>query len=242
MRNIGYRIQLPSEQNLCENFIRRYSEYFNIFELKVSDNILCNSVLQNIINCTEKYDIADFSFHIFKDAFYNQESYCKTIRFCECLEKVKTVSKYLLITHFISDSNDYFPKLKGNNYEFVLENVEIETDIIEYMIKLKQFAIKYNIKICLDLGHLLYSSQNCDINILEWLLKDEWWFNNIVEFHLHDYNLEKCHLNIGTGLLKTQNIASFLQPFKRIPIIIETKIKDLSLDGVREKKVLERMV
>lgn len=242
MHNIGYRIRLPSEQTLCENFIKRYSEYFKTFELKVSDDILCDSILQNIIHCTEKYNIDLWSFHIFKDALYNQESYYKTIKFCELLEKQQSISKYLLITHFINDSCSFVPNLEGNNYAIVLENVEVESDVIEYMTSLKQFAIKYNVKICLDLGHLLYSSQNCNINILEWLLQDEWWINNIVEFHIHDYNSQKCHLNIGTGCLKTQKIDLFLRAFKQASLIIETKIHDLSSDGVKEKQILEEML
>ena len=242
MHNIGYRIRLPSEPNLCENFIKRYSEYFKTFELKVSEEILCDSILQNIIYCTEKYGISFWSFHVFKDALYNEESYYKTTKFCELLEKQKTFFKFSLITHFVDDSYYFIPKMQGNNYEIVLENVEVESGIIEYMTALKQFAIKYNVKICLDLGHLLYSSKNCNINILEWLLQDEWWINNIVEFHIHDYNSQKCHLNIGTGLLKYQKIDLFLQNFKQPFLIIETKIHDLSSEGVSEKQLLEEML
>ena len=62
MRNIGYRIRLPTELNEQKEFIIRYSCYFNTFEVKVKDNIICKSCINNIVMLAKRYLITVPSF------------------------------------------------------------------------------------------------------------------------------------------------------------------------------------
>ena len=102
-----------------------------------------------------------------------------------------------------------------------------------------------NAKVCLDLGHLLFSIFKCGENepqILGMIANDISWINNIVEFHLHDFDSQKCHLNICKGNMNFELIAPFINTFSSIPIILETTIEDLSVQGVTEVKFVKEVL
>ncbi len=245
MRDMGYRIRLPSELTEQEEFISRYSNYFNTFEVKVKDNITSASCVQNIMTLAKKYLVTIPSFHIIKDALYNQQSLEKSKIFFQALEKAESDLPIVLVTHYIpkKEYNSELPKQIGNsNFILALENIEVDEDVLDYLDGLKYAATTLGAKICLDIGHLLYSVSKCEENetyILGKIANDVWWKENIVEFHLHDFDSQGCHLNIGRGNINLRLIASFINIFPNARIIFETTIDDLSVQGVAEVKMFE---
>lgn len=239
MYKIGYRIKLPAQSEMQEAFIARYSTLFDTFELKVTDDILCANSIENIISLTNSYNIPNYSFHLFKDAMYNEQSFSKTIEFLSYLSKSRLNYNTALVTHYISDDMLNISRLSSltslENACLCIENIEVFEELFEYLESLKATAILLGCNVCLDIGHLCFSAVRCNIAILqviEYLENDYWWKSNIKEIHLHDYNSEKCHLNIGKGFLNFSYFKSFLR--YEWPIILETKINDLSKEGIEE--------
>lgn len=245
MRDIGYRIRLPSELTEQEEFISRYSRYFNTFEVKVKDNITSTSCMHNIMALTRNYLATPPSFHIIKDALYNHQSFEKSKIFFQALREAENDLPIILVTHYLPKKMYYseLPKHVGDsNYILALENIEVDEDISDYLYDLKCATMTLDAKVCLDLGHLLYSIFKCGENeahVLEKISNDVWWRENIVEFHLHDFNSQGCHLNIGRGNINLRLIASFINIFPDARIIFETTIDDLSVQGVVEVKMLK---
>lgn len=248
MYKIGYRIKLPADENIQKIFLSRYSTLFNTFELKITNDILCASSMENIIYSTKFFNINNYSFHLFKDVFYNDEAYSKTMELLLLLSRLNYKQNLILVTHCLEDNllnidliNELF---KFNNYTFCIENIEVYEELFEYLEKLKSLVERLNCYICLDIGHLLFSAKKCNIkpsDVIEYISLDSWWKQKIKEIHLHDFNNQKCHLNIGTGELNFQDITPILND--NIPIILETRIKDLSKDGIEEfKYTKERLI
>lgn len=241
MYKIGYRIKLHSQKELQEEFLARYSTLFDTFELKVTNDILCADCMENIINLTETLNIPHYSFHLFKDAMYNEQSLLKTIDLYSSIFNCKRKENLVLVTHYISNDFLDFSNIKLLTYlpnaYLCLENVEVYEGLFEYLENLKCAAIRLKCEICLDFGHLFFSAQKCNISlsiIMEYLEEDIWWKMHIKEIHLHDYNSEKCHLNIGQGFLDLKLVSAFVKD--EWPIILETKISDLSTEGCLELK------
>lgn len=241
MYKIGYRIKLPAQKDMQEAFLARYSTLYNTFELKVNDDILCADCVESIISLTQAYNIPYYSFHLLKDVMYDEQSFAKTIEFLSYLSNCEVKSNIALVTHYISDDTLDISKLISltafENTCLCIENIEVFECLFEYLDALKKMVILLNCNVCLDIGHLFFSAVRCNIPIMQlinFLDKDIWWKSHIREIHLHDYNSEKCHLNIGKGLLDFSYLKSFLR--ENWPIILETKINDLSKDGIIELK------
>lgn len=239
MYKIGYRIKLPADMELQKMFLSQYSTLFDTFELKITNDILCASCIENIMYSIRLFNIKNYSFHLFKDSFYNIESYSKTKHFIMQLSKMKLKQNAVLVTHYMGNNllnKDFINELlKTNTYCFCIENIEVYDDLFEYLEELKTFVNELNCYVCLDIGHLLFSAKRCNINsneVIEYISSDCWWKTRIKEIHLHDFNDQKCHLNIGTGELDFYDIIALIS--EKLPIILETKIKDLSKEGIEE--------
>ncbi len=248
MRNIGYRIRLPTElKKQCE-FISRYAYYFDTFEVKVKDNINYTSCIENIVMLAKNYLITVPSFHLVKDMLYNQVSMEKSKVFVSNLRKLAKDMPIILVTHYIPEkeySRVLSENINNTNFTLAIENIEVTENLSKYLDDLKKSAMDLNAKVCLDLGHLLFSIFKCGENepqILGMIANDIWWINNIVEFHLHDFDSQKCHLNIGKGNMNFELIAPFINTFSSIPIILETTIEDLSVQGVTEVKFVKEVL
>ena len=100
--------------------------------------------------------------------------------------------------------------------------------------------------VCLDIGHLFYSALKSEVplqHLIEYFAGDDWWRTNVIEFHLHDYNEERCHLNLGSGLMNWEVLRKFLKLFDdTCPIIIETTVEDLSVQGIQEVEFLKERI
>lgn len=244
MRNIGYRIRLPTKLNEQEEFISRYSCYFNTFEVKVKDNIICTSCIKNIVMLTKRYLITVPSFHIIKDALYNQISLEKSKIFIKALKEIESDLPIFLVTHYLPKkvyNSELSKEINNSNFILALENIEVNEDILDYLDGLKCTAAILGAKVCLDIGHLLFSISKCKENetqILGKIANDTWWKENVVEIHLHDFDLQGCHLNIGKGNIDFRLIAPFINLFPNVSIILETTIDDLSVQGIAEVETL----
>jgi endonuclease IV len=130
-----------------------------------------------------------------------------------------------------------------NGAILTVENVEVQDVPFYYMDELQLFAMENNFKVCLDIPHLFLSVKRVGLTqrqALEYLIRDDWWKENIVELHLHDFNDKKCHLNLGEGELDFEVLKELLNYFgEECPLIVETTVQDLEIQGVSEvKKVL----
>lgn len=239
MYKIGYRIKLPKDEKMQELFLSRYSTLFNTFELKITNDILCASSIENIVYLTNMFNIENYSFHLFKNAFYSDEVYSKTSELLMLLSRLNSKQNLILVTHCLEDkllNIDLINELlKFNNYIFCIENIEVYEGLFEYLEKLKGLVERLNCYVCLDIGHLFFSATRCNekiSDVIKYISLDPWWKRKIKEIHLHDFNYQRCHLNIGTGEIDLNDIMPILND--KVPIILETKIKDLSKDGIEE--------
>ena len=255
MRNIGYRVRIRKEWVV--EFINKYATFFNIVEVKLDGEIMQDLYASDFVDFCNMRGIKRVSFHLPKRAF-KDENECA--RICDFMMDMKLATDAILVTHFYENS------VEAENYAFAIskmakdkaltvavENVEIRpnlffdiTNPFFYMDELKSFAVANNFKVCLDIAHLFFSASNAQISqeeMLEYLKRDEWWKENVVELHLHDFNAKKCHLNIGEGLLDFDVLRELLEYFgEECPVIIETTIQDLGIQGVAEvTNLLERV-
>ncbi len=248
MRNYGYRVKI--NPNFLTNFFAFYKEHLNSLEIKLTNDMLHASCMEHIIKISKTYDFAHLSFHAPKKAFYMEED-CKS--FLLFLNSKNEFNENIFVTHFylnIPYKVDYITSLvkKANErkVKLAIENVEVENGLFNYLMQLKKFAIQYNINVCIDIGHLLYSSNKCNIQNKDLILffeKDKWWFENVIEIHMHDFNNSNCHLNIGKGITNFDDVTHLIATFETsCPIILETTVNDLSTQGVYEILTLKERI
>lgn len=240
MRNIGYRIRIKREWVV--EFVTKYATLFNALEVKLSDENMQDLYPTDFVNFCNMRGVGKVSFHLPKHCF-KSESECAKI--CDFIMDIKPATDAVLVTHF------YERSVEAENFAFAvskvaeekrltvaIENVEMRGNVLDYLDALKEFAIENKFKVCLDIPHLFISAHALEISqrdIFEYLKADEWWKENIVEFHLHDFNANRCHMNIGEGLLDFEVLRELLEYFdESTPIIIETTIQDLGIQGVAE--------
>ncbi len=248
MRNIGYRVK-PKSDFILE-FFDFYKKSFDSMEIKLNNDMLHAPCMEHIIELATPFEFRHISFHAPKKAFYTETDFNLM---CLFLNSSNVFDNNFLITHFYSDisyNQNYITTIlktaKFQKVSIAVENVEVGKDLLGYLIELKNFAINYGFKICLDVGHLLFSANKCNITnacLIDFFSKDIWWFENIVEFHIHDFNDVECHLNIGSGIANFNDVTRLLAIFKSdCPIILETTISDLSIQGIAEVKILKERI
>lgn len=248
MRDYGYRVKISP--NFLTDFFAFYKKHLNSLEIKLTNDMLHTSCMEHIIEASRAYEFAHLSFHAPKKAFYMEEDYNL---FLYLLNSNNEFNKNIFVTHFylnIPYKIDYITSLvkkaDDKKVKIAVENVEMEDGLFNYLTQLKKFATQYNTKVCIDVGHLLYSSNKCNIQNRDLILffeKDKWWFENIIEIHMHDFNNINCHLNIGNGITNFDDVTHLLATFKKsCPIILETTVNDLSTQGVYEILTLKERI
>ncbi len=248
MRNFGYRVKI--NPNSLTEFFTFYKKYLNSLEIKLTDDMLHTPCVEHIIKISTSYEFQHLSFHAPKKALYMEADYNLFLLF---LNSNNEFNGNIFVTHFYSDipykklyTTSIVKKAKEKNVRVAVENVEIENDLFAYLTQFKNFTTQYNTKVCLDIGHLLYSANKCNIQIEElinFFKNDIWWFENVIEIHMHDFNDVKCHLNIGEGITNFNDITHLLAIFETsCPIILETTIGDLSTQGVYEILTLKERI
>lgn len=248
MRNFGYRVKI--NPNFLTEFFAFYKKYLNSLEIKLTNDMLHAQCMEHIIEISTTYGFKHLSFHAPKKAFYTELDYNLFLLF---LNSNNEFNGNIFVTHFYSDIQhnagyitSIVKKAKNKNVKVAVENVEIESNLLGYLTQLKDFATQYNTKVCLDIGHLLYSANKCNIktkDLICFFQNDIWWFENVIEIHIHDFSNVKCHLNIGTGIANFDDIICLLTVFEAsCPIIIETTVNDLSVQGVQEIQTLKERI
>ena len=248
MRNFGYRVKI--NPNFLTEFFTFYKKCLNSLEIKLTNDMLHAPCMEHIIRISTAYEFEHLSFHAPKKAFYTESDYNLSLLF---LNSNNEFSGNIFVTHFYSDipyKTDYITSIvknaKTQNVKVAVENVEVKINLFDYLTQLKNFVTQYNTKVCLDIGHLLYSANKCNIQneeLISFFQNDIWWFENVVEIHMHDFNNVECHLNIGNGITNFDDIIHLLAIFKAsCPIILETTVSDLSTQGVHEILTLKERI
>lgn len=133
----------------------------------------------------------------------------------------------LLLENIVEGSIEYLNKIDELLYNLNNNNVE-------------------NIKFCLDVGHLFFGCYKIGIEqskILEELKKCKNIVLNIKEIHLHDFNDQTDHLNIGKGMLNFIEIRNFILKNEiNCPVIIESTMKDPNNDGCAQIKLVSQIL
>lgn len=245
MRNVGYRIRIRREWVV--EFIKKYATLFNTVEVKLSDGIMQDLYPSDFVDFCNMHGIKKVSFHLPKRAFKDSDE-CAEV--CDFIMDMRVATDTTLVTHYYDSSveaeNHAFAiskAAKDKGITVAIENVEVQDVPFYYMDELQLFAMENNFKVCLDIPHLFLSVKRVGLTqrqALEYLIRDDWWKENIVELHLHDFNDKKCHLNLGEGELDFEVLKELLNYFgEECPLIIETTVQDLEIQGVSEvKKVL----
>lgn len=248
VRNFGYRVKI--NPNFLTEFFTFYQKYLSSLEIKLTNDMLYAPCMEHIIRISTVYEFEHISFHAPKKAFYMESDYNLSLLF---LNSNNEFNGNIFVIHFYSDipyKTDYITsiveKAKSKNVKIAVENVEIESNLLCYLTQLKNFVTQYNTKVCLDIGHLLYSANKCNIQneeLISFFQNDIWWFENVVEIHMHDFNNAECHLNIGNGLINFDDIMHLLTTFEvSCPIILETTVRDLTTQGVQEILTLKERI
>lgn len=240
MRKIGYRVKLF--ENWADEFYKQYG--FDVVEIKVNESFFKYADFRELERLRSYLKNA-LSFHIPKKAFYEDTDFEMTQKFIQ--RYLNPMDDCILVTHFmygVPYNEKYMAKLSYSEvaWHIALENVEMCGDLLGYLASIKLLAKKYGFKVCLDVGHLFYSAFKSNVTtreLLNFFDKDAWWRANIAEFHIHDYDEERCHLNLGSGIMCWEDLVklfNILIPFNNIgqSFIIETTVEDITLQGVHE--------
>lgn len=244
MNNIGFRVKLNdyiNDKYKLEYFLDLYFSKYNIMEIKVNNSLINSANLDYLLS---KLDNKDVSYHISK-SFLKEPTENDRI----LIEALSGSERYCLITHIPDNIDSYrLDHINSNlpkNIKILCENPNyFESQIyIDYIIDFYKIIEKYDsIRGCLDLGHLFYNQlKTNNKNYLERLLKYI-KFNCIDEYHIHDFDINGDHKQIGKGLLDIEyinhKIGHLLYDSR---IILETNIDDEELEqGVKQiKRVLK---
>lgn len=254
---IGFRIKLKKfNYDELEQFIKQYAVLFKRYEIKVTDDIINEENITNIIQLSYKYLRNNFSLHLPKRMLKDEMELKKCIVLFKLLQDVHYEGN--LVTHI---SNDFDLEGYRNflvtisnvipvNCTLLLENTIVEN--IEYLNKIDKLLYILNInnveniKFCLDIGHLFFGCCKMGIEqdkILEELKKYKNILFNIKEIHLHDFNDRTDHLNIGKGMLDLIKITNFIAKNKiKCPVIIESTIENSNSDGRDQIKIVSQIL
>lgn len=258
MSNIGYRIKLDNfleSKEKIKEFLDYYYSLFDISELKMTGDIYRSNYFEYIIKkYISRHSLANF--HISKDFVYN---FSKDSLENQLMDITKNNSVNL-VTHLPSKKFDseFILNLKHisntipSKNMLLLENPSTDFDIFlffEECNKLNKILFDSdirNIGFCLDFGHLLQMLNEQDINFKIWynyMTKCKQFYSSIKELHLHDFDGKNDHQVFD----ENSNNLEFLTMLcsilgKNIPIILETPIENVEETGVKQIKLISRVV
>lgn len=262
MNMIGYRIKL---NNYIENgtidlnqFLDYYLRMFSIYEVKMNKKLLNSKQLLDILSlCIDKSG-ERVSFHLPKNMLDTNYIFSEDYeQIMEIFKIIKFNNKIRLITHIPFDfevphfidrlrkTSETIPK----NTIVLLENPNGTFNSLENLEKIDDLFWKVNshklenIGFCLDFGHLFseLNKEGITNNIaLEKLKKFRGLLNSIHEIHLHDYNDQTDHLQLGLGMINIKYVSNFINEFfSKAPIILETDVSNPSVDGFEQVETLK---
>lgn len=254
---IGFRVKLKKlNYDELEKFIKQYAVLCKRYEIKVTDDIINEENITNIIQLSYKYLRNNFSLHLPKRILEDEGELKKCIVLFKLLQDTHYEGK--LVTHISNDFDleDYrdilttISNIIPANCTLLLENIVEEN--IEYLNKIDKLLYNLkidnvdNIKFCLDIGHLFFSCYKIGIEqdkILQELKKCKNILLNIKEIHLHDFDDRTDHLNIGKGMLDFTEISNFILKNKiNCPVIIESTIENPNNDGCAQVKIVSQIL
>ena len=257
--SIGYRLSFdyihPQD---TENFIKNYLEFFDRFEIKLTEDLVSYGELRFILKVSEKLASGKYSIHVYKDVLYNAEAYNKMVNLIKVFENFEPSDKVYLITHIpYGNCSEYLPKvleiasILPNNYVLLLENVDLDRNNVDYlkqiynMCKVLEANNIENVGLCLDIGHLLYGCSKEKISepmTLFMLQENQMLLSKVMQIHLHDYN-KQDHLQLNTGIMNLSAVSEFIVKNKLdVPIIIESRVKSPENDGIKQIKIMEELL
>lgn len=227
---IGYRYKFKNmSEDEIKEFLNMYFTYFSCIEIKVT-----TAFNNSVIDLLKNYKNNAISFHLPKLFLEGEDEkvYDSTIDY---LMNCFTDSNF--VTHFSLKSRE--ERIK--KYHICLLENEVCFNLDEYFYSLDRFASDNNIGICLDIGHLMFSANNIGISqedVIKKITSYKYLINNIHEFHIHDFNDEKDHLQIGQGKLNI-SLLSELFSLNDSGIIVESNVNDPKIDGLRQIRLLK---
>ena len=250
MLQIGYRIHIRPEWVVP--LVESYGHFFQTMEVKATEKFMKDVYIQSFFAFAKKMGVERLSFQLPNKVFLNEAQCAQT---CDFMSEMEPNSDVILNTYYWGEEEqdeDYLHVISRNAREnslvFALENVPVKRNLIAYLKSLRRCAMKYNFRVCLDIGTLFYSAmmdKTSDEKLFSLFENDPWWNGNVVLVHFHDYNSKGFYLNLGDGYFGKD-----FKPVKRLmkcfdekcPIIFKTPVQDFGTQGIIETKAfLERM-
>lgn len=231
---IGLRVDLNDFKNINEfnHFLKVYFHYFNIIEIKITNKIDV-IILNELYHYMERNNLKDISFHLPKNILSEEITEFEFIILY--IKKLFNEYNMLFIVHYYGCYNkenlDYIFDIL-NKKRICIENVEVQNDFNSYINSMIKFIKKNNSSICFDIGHYMYSVLNNDLpNQINKFFCDS---DLILEYHIHDTTLQKCHIPIGNGNIDFVHVLKNMNCIKYSRFIIE-----VNCNGDFNKAVLE---
>lgn len=241
---VGFRV--PSAM-ISSSFLSQYFKNFDFIEVKVKNKCAFLSVQKNLSSeCLGKYSI-----HLPKLMLYDEVEFNNAKMILKCINNCE---KYPInvVMHFCGYENEAISKLKKLRREIpeeiciCLENIQTYDmkyiDELENVIKILE---KYNISICMDLGHLMYGGTKLGYSqkeLTKMLKNKQLICQNIKEIHIHDFNLQTDHMILSEGKLDKSLVCEILQFLPTAPIIIETNVREAEEDGLAQVNWLKEIL
>ncbi len=258
---IGFRLKFDNipKYNL-KDFLLNYISKFDFFEIKLTDKLIEEEKLGYVLELSEKYSSGKYSIHLpknFLDAEFDKDMRKNIIQH---LRTFKHKSKISLILHFPLECESNFlnklyelAKSLNGNYYVLLENERVGRFCLAYLKKMND-TIKYmitirkvqNVGVCFDIGHFQYGVLREEISqktVQSYILNLSYFLQYIREYHIHDYNNERDHLQLKTGVMNLTEVSILItKRNKDIPFIIEVNIMNPDLDGKEQIKIVAQEI
>lgn len=241
---VGFRVKIQCDEirdyEKIKNWLSDYRKQFNAIEVKISSRVTDVHAYQMVAAIMASQFDNNCSIHL--------PGKIKTItrdNISEINNLINKLPNFYLITHldpFITYEDDL--KEIQNENKLLLENPSGIKNINSYFDFIDNILHKYNLALCLDIGHLMFDSLHNKIAInetLDHLSKRKSIIDAVKLIHLHDANINKDHLNLGKGVMPISIVTNFIKnKLKDVPIILEVSLNNLKDDGMDELSSLYR--
>jgi len=251
---VGYRVNLDNFISNWDDFLEFLNLYYGLFnfsEIKLNHELCTSELFTRIINYYLEKNSGKFSIHISKNYLIEEDKKYENQLFS--LTKNKHVR---LVTHFpeLDNFRDFSESLIETSKNLPLKNVLLLENPILKMECLNFFEILLelieilknnnieNIRFCLDIGHLLLVMEKQKISqekMMDFFINHCEFFDYVDEFHFHNVLNGYDHQPFYEEC-STLNFSLTLYNFSgyRKPIIVETKVKDIQEDGIKQIKLI----
>lgn len=241
---IGYRV--PSKM-INNSFLCEYFKLFNFIEIKVKNQYDFLSLQKNL----NSKSLGRYSIHLPKQMLYNEEELKEAKIILGAIKYCKNLP-INLVTHFYGYDEKIISILKDlriiipKEISICLEN--IQSYDTQYMHEL-EFTINElkndDINICFDIGHFMYGAKKLGLSQLETLetLKNKpEIYQKVMGIHVHDFNYQTDHIVLSEGEIEERILSEILCILPKVPITIETTVKDAKKDGIMKVNWLKEIM